>query len=167
MTNDPDTAQKLDELLQAIRGYDDPRRAAGEWKQAYRLLQHTDLPPGRYGGVVGMRDVAGLTALIAELSGADEGDSPQQAPGPAQPGDIDPETCRRALKAFRKRQRLTKLDDESQLGHGPLSKGSSDAFGAIVPPNEWPDEVWQELVRQGKLKYLGHGFYELAGPRNA
>ena len=66
------------------------------------------------------------------------------------------------MKAFRKRLSLTVLDDESTLGHGPLSKGSSGSVAAIVPPSEWPESVWQELVRQGKLRYYGRGFYELA-----
>ena len=51
----------------AIRGYDDARRAAGEWKQVYKLLHKTDLPAGRVTHVVGMRDVAGLTELIDQL----------------------------------------------------------------------------------------------------
>ena len=158
MVNDPDTAARLKQLLTAIGGYDDPRRAAGEWKQVWRLLQQTSLPPGRVNGVVGMRDAAGLAALIAELAGAD---ADEAAPAGAEAPPVDAETCRRALRAFRKRLRLTKLDDESKLGRGPLSKGSSDAYAAIEPPNDWPDEVWQELARQGRLKYIGHGFYEM------
>ena len=158
MTDEASTAAKLEELLAAIRAYPDPRRASGEWKQVYKLLGTLDIPAGRVNGIVGMRDVAGLADAVAQL----------RQPADAQPADegeaadIDAETCRRALKAFRKRQRLTKLDDESKLGRGPLSKGSNEAFAAIEPPNEWPEAVWQELVRQGKLKYLGHGFYELA-----
>jgi hypothetical protein len=163
MTDNAATAAKLQQLLEAIGKYDDPRRASAEWKQAYRLLQQTALPGGRYSGVVGMRDVAGLAALAGELAapagGAESGPAPAAGSGgPA----IDAETLRRALKAFRKRQTLTRLDDESKLGRGPLSKGPDESFAAVVPPNEWPEAVWQELVNQGKLKYLGHGFYELA-----
>jgi len=161
MTDNPATAEKLQQLLEAIGKYDDPRRASAEWKQAYRLLQQTALPAGRYSGVVGMRDVAALAALAAELAGP-AGDDGAAAP-PAGGGEaIDAETLRRALKAFRKRQALTRLDDESKLGRGPLSKGPDESYAAIIPPNEWPEPVWQELVSQGKLKYLGHGFYELA-----
>jgi len=151
MTSDPTIVTQLEELMTAIRGYDDPRRAAGEWKQVYRLLQNTELPPGRVTGVVGMRDVAGLAALIDEL----------RAPAPAAPADVpSKETCRKALQAFRKRLSLTILDEESKLGRGPLSKGA-DAVAAIVPPSEWPESVWHELVRQGKLRCIGHGLYEL------
>jgi len=152
MAGDPTTLAKLDELVTAIRGYDDPRQASGQWKQVYKLLQNTDLPPGRVTGVVGMRDVPGLAALIDQL----------RAPAPAAPADVPSEdVCRRAMQAFRKRLSLTVLDEDSKLGRGPLSKGGG-AAASIVPPNEWPEPVWQELVRQGKLRYIGHGFYELA-----
>ena len=150
MGDAPTTVTKLDELTTAIRGYDDPRKAAGEWKQVYRLLQNTELPPGRVTGVVGMRDMPGLAALIDQL----------RAPVPTARPDVPSEdTCRKALQAFRKRLSLTILDEESKLGRGPLSKGSA-ATAAIVPPKEWPESVWEELVRQGKLRYIGHGFYE-------
>ena len=43
-----------------------------------------------------------------------------------------------------------------------ILEGSEASVAAIIPPNEWPEAVWQELVRQGKLRYIGHGFYELA-----
>ncbi len=154
MALEPNDLAKLDELLAAIREYDDPRRATAEWKQVYRLLQKTDLPSGRVGGIVGMRNVDGLAELLEGL-GAPGGEPAPDADAP------DPETCRRALKAFRKRLAVTKLDDESQLGRGPLSKGSHADYAAIEPPAEWPGEVWQELCRQGKLRDIGHGFYEL------
>lgn len=156
MTDDPTTVAKLDELLTAIQGYDDPRRAGTQWKQVYQLLQKAGLPAGSFAGVVGMRDVAGLVELIEQLR------SPAAADQAAEAAAIDPDTCKRAMRAFRKRQALTRLDDESKLGRGPLSKGSDDSFAAIVPPHEWPEPVWQALVRQGKLRYIGHGFYELA-----
>jgi hypothetical protein len=152
MASDPTTVAKLDELMTAIRAYGDPRQAAGQWKQVYRLLQNTKLPPGRVTGVVGMRDVPGLAAMIDQLR-APVLDAPADVPGE--------DTCRKALQAFRKRLSLTVLDEDSKLGRGPLSKGGG-AAAAIVPPNEWPEPVWQELVRQGKLRYIGHGFYELA-----
>jgi len=158
MIDDPTTAAKLDELLTAIQGYDDPRRAGTEWKQVYKLLQKAGLPASRFSGIVGMRNVAGLVELIEQLRSPAAAASAAQA---VEAAAIDPDTCKRAMRAFRKRQALTRLDDESKLGRGPLSKGSDDSYAAIVPPHEWPKEVWQELAHQGKLRYLGHGFYEL------
>lgn len=156
MTCDPTTLAKLDELLAAIRAYDDPRRAAGEWKQVYRLLQKTELPAARVAGVVGMRDVAELAGLFDELQ------SPAVAA--ALPDAPSFDSCRKALHAFRQRLSLTVLDEESKLGRNPLTKGAKSSVAGIVPPREWPEPVWQELVRQGELRYTGHGCYELAKP---
>jgi hypothetical protein len=153
MTSDPTILAKLDELLASIRTYTDPRRATDEWKQAYKLLQKTGLPSGRVSGVVGMRDVGRLAGLIEELRSP----APPSAPAEA----IDPEVLRKAMVAFRSRLAVTVLDEESKLGRSPLTKGPGAGVAAIVPPSEWPDSVWQELARQGRLVAIGYGFYEL------
>lgn len=70
-----------------------------------------------------------------------------------------------ALKAFKKRLKMARLDDESRLGHGPMSGGGRSGIVAIVPPNQYPQEVWDELVRQGKLRRAGQGLYELTDER--
>lgn len=77
------------------------------------------------------------------------------------PGPPTPQELKAALKAFRKRLRLTRLDAESSLGGGPLSGGRDSQIVAITPPNQFPPAVWEELARQGKLKYAGSGTYEL------
>ena len=69
---------------------------------------------------------------------------------------------KRVLKAFRKRLKLTGLDDESRLGHGAMSSGGRSGIVAIPPPTRYPQAVWDELVRQGKLRYAGHGLYDLS-----
>ena len=66
------------------------------------------------------------------------------------------------MKAFRKRLKLTKLDEESKLGVGPLTGGIKSGVVAITPPNQYPTDVWEELIKQGKLKRAGTGFYALA-----
>ena len=156
MTCDPTIITKLNELQSAIGEYPDPRRASAEWKQVYKLLQKTDVPPGRITSLVGMRNMEGLAEVIGGLA-APETDVPEPADDAP-----DSETCKKALKAFRKREAVTRLDDESKLGRSPLSKGAGSSSMAISPPMEWPDEVWRELARQGKLRDVGGGFYELA-----
>ncbi len=73
---------------------------------------------------------------------------------------VSPEVLKRALKAFKKRLKLTRLDEDSRLGKGACSSGASGVC-AIQPPNQYPDEVWAELCRQGKLRNSGHGLYEM------
>ncbi len=80
----------------------------------------------------------------------------------SQPADaLDPATLKRAMKAFRKRLKLTHLNEESKLGRSPLTGGKHSDVVAIMPPHQYPTEVWQELVSQGRLKDAGGGFYKL------
>ncbi len=72
-----------------------------------------------------------------------------------------PETLKAALKAFKKRLKLTQLDDASRLGHGPMSSGLKSGIAGITPPDQYPRTVWEELVKQGKLKNASHGMYSL------
>jgi hypothetical protein len=68
---------------------------------------------------------------------------------------------KRAMKAFKKRLKLTRLDAESQLTRNPLTGGRGSGIVAITPPREFGQPVWDELARQGKIKHAGHGTYEL------
>ena len=74
---------------------------------------------------------------------------------------VDPANLKRAMKAFRKRLKLTRLNEESKLGRNPLTSGKKSQVVAIIPPHQYPREVWQELARQGKIKDAAGGFYEL------
>ena len=71
------------------------------------------------------------------------------------------EQLKAAFKAFKKRLKLTQLDAESQLSKNPLSTGRGHGIVAIVPPIDYPQAVWDELVRQNRLKKVGQGLYEL------
>ena len=71
------------------------------------------------------------------------------------------EELRLAMKAFRKRLKLTRLDDESRMGYGPTSSGQRSRVVAIRPPDQFSDAIWQELAKQGKLKRDGGGLYSL------
>jgi len=79
---------------------------------------------------------------------------------------MTPDSLKQALKTFRKRLRLMRLDAESRLGGGALSGGKNSGIVAIRPPNSYPQEVWEELVKQGKLKYEGRGLYKLVEELN-
>ncbi len=80
----------------------------------------------------------------------------------AQPPAPDPKELKAAMKAFKKRLKLTCLDDQSRIGVGPMSSGRQSGIVGITPPDQFPRSVWDELVRQGKLKSAGGGLYELA-----
>lgn len=82
--------------------------------------------------------------------------------GSPSPGSPTFQELKAAFKAFKKRLKLTRLEDESRISGGPLSGGHNSGIVAILPPAGHPSAVWNELVRQGKLKKAGYGMYELA-----
>ena len=84
----------------------------------------------------------------------------ETAPTPANDA-LSPEILKQALKAFRKRLKLTRLDFDSKLGYGPMTKGGASGIVGIAPPNQFPAAVWEELARQGKLKHVMQGLYAL------
>jgi hypothetical protein len=86
-------------------------------------------------------------------------------PGAAPGGGLDAAQLSKALKAFKKRMKLSRLDDESRLERGPMSKGGNSGIVAITPPAQFPQAVWDELVRQGRLRPAGYGMYELGDER--
>jgi hypothetical protein len=72
------------------------------------------------------------------------------------------EEQRKALKAFRKRLKMMQLEDDSKLGHSPLT-GAKSTVVAIRPPSGFGKEMWEELAALGVLKYDGQGLYMLTG----
>jgi hypothetical protein len=73
------------------------------------------------------------------------------------------EQLKAAFKAFKKRLKLTQLEEDSKLGRNPLTGGRRADIVAISPPSQFPQSAWDELVKQGKLKKASQGMYELAG----
>lgn len=70
------------------------------------------------------------------------------------------EELKKAYKAFKKRIKLTRLDDESGLSPG--SKKS--AIQGITPPTGHPPGIWEELVAAKKLRREGAGTYSMVDP---
>lgn len=81
---------------------------------------------------------------------------------PSGPNAIPEEKLKAAMTVFKKRWKVTRLDDESKLGGGrPTTTGRKSNVAGIQPPNDFPREVWQELARQGKIRDTGGGFYAM------
>lgn len=84
-------------------------------------------------------------------------------PTPSSSSSPSTDQLKSAMRAFRKRLKLTRLDDESRLGNRAMTGGRQSQIVAILAPREFPPAVWEELAKQGKLKSAGSGFYELIG----
>ncbi len=76
-------------------------------------------------------------------------------------GSLTKETLQRAMKALKKRLKLTRLDDESRLGHEAMTKGGHSGITGVKPPDQYPAEVWAALAEKGRIRALGQGLYEI------
>ncbi len=78
------------------------------------------------------------------------------------PEDVtSPENLKRAMKAFKKRLKLARLDDESGLGPGSAAKSRRASIVAVRPPDRYPQTVWDKLVELGKLQKDNEGLYQI------
>ncbi|MFW6059466.1 MAG: hypothetical protein ACODAQ_04760 [Phycisphaeraceae bacterium] len=74
---------------------------------------------------------------------------------------LDQDNLKRALKAFRRKLKTLRREEESQIRGRYVTRGQSSSIVAISPPSQFPPAVWQELVRLGRLKPAGQGLYQL------
>jgi len=73
----------------------------------------------------------------------------------------DRAVLKRALKAYRKRLKIMRLDDEGSGSRNPLSRGEESSITGVRPPEQYADEIWELLIAQGKLRDVGQGLLEL------
>lgn len=66
-----------------------------------------------------------------------------------------------ALRAFRKRLKVYRQDDESSYGGRGLTSGKTSGIFAVRPPQGYPPAIWQKLVEQGRLVPEGNGTYSI------
>ncbi|HTW95627.1 MAG TPA: hypothetical protein VMD30_12570 [Tepidisphaeraceae bacterium] len=71
------------------------------------------------------------------------------------------EELKKALKAFKKRLKMMRLDDDSKLGHSPLTGGGREQIVSIRPPLGFGAAIWEELAEKGLLRRDAGGMYEL------
>jgi hypothetical protein len=127
----------------------DPSGGAA-WAKAEAALAPSRALEPELATIVDAKDVAALRAKVAGWA-----DPKALLPEP------DRQLLKRALTAFKKSLKVTRLDEESHVGRGPMSGGRKSGIVGIAPPNRFPQEVWDELVRQGRLVDARHGIYEL------
>ncbi len=145
-----------------------PAASAGPlWGAMHKLLLKARADPKLVARLITSRDATGLAALVRTLRGESSGLADlatvaaiASATDPV-PTAIDPEILKSAMRAFKKRLRLARLDQESSLGVGPMSSGKRNDIDAIVPPREFPIEVWGALANAGRLRRAGAGLYQL------
>ena len=148
--------EKLRQVAEDIRANTDPLKLSGHWELALRLISRFPVDQKTAAEAVRLKDFAALDGLIASL----ERPKAKAAPAETGPVEVTPE-MREAMKAFRKRLKLTRLDDESRLGNRQMTGGHASEIDAIIPPSEFAAGVWKSLARAGVLRDMGQGFYML------
>ncbi len=126
----------------------------GAWASAHEALDHYGISAeddAELAAAVESRDASTLAEIVS-----------QWAAGERMMLEHDRGVLKRALKAYRKRLKVTLLDAESSVAGGPMSAGRESNIVGIEPPERYPREVWDELVRQKRLVDRGRGTYELA-----
>jgi len=162
---------EIEQQLDLLAGLDEGAHAGPIWGAVHKLLLKTTADPVQVVHIITQREIDLLRALMQHLRDgtdfvtdpkvtADEDSSEDGTPSESE--TIPPEVLKGALRAFRKRLKLTRLDHESRLGVGPMSSGRKADFDIIMAPYEFPTEVWEALANQGKLERMGPGFYKLA-----
>jgi len=123
--------------------------SSDDWPPARAALDAAGEAQGELLEVVEARDRAALAKL---LSAWESGELLRPV--------HDRGVLKRAVKAFRKRLKLARLDEESRIG-GMFSKGERSGITGVVPPDAYGPDVWAELVRAGRLIDVGRGILEL------
>ena len=146
----------LVEALEAGTAADGPT-----WGQIHKLLLASPIDKTAVGHMIARRDVPALKRLLDAESLEDfDPDAEVETSGDTLT-EFDAEEKRKAMRAFRRKLKYARLDDESRLGVGPMSGGKSSEISAIIPPSEFEREIWRALVRDGVLRDMKQGFYEL------
>jgi len=149
--------QKLRQMVSEVQKPGSAAAVGESWSLVGRLLSRMPVDHAEAERVVAGRDVAGLTALVNRL------EHPDAAPAPVAGPAVDEHEMDRALKAFKKRLKVVRLEDESKLAGRRLTSGRTSEIHAILPPHEFGADVWRALAQAGKLKDEGRGFYALPG----
>jgi len=154
-----DPAAALAEARQHANALAEDGAEAALWGRLSKALVAAGAPGRDVMPLIMARHLEGVQRLIAVLAGDAQ---PETAPAAApEVVDVPDNVKRDAMKAFRRRLKLTRLDHESRLGVGPLTGGKAAEFESILPPRGFGPEVWKALAADGQLEATGRGFYKL------
>ncbi len=159
--------EKLLQVVGEIRAVKDPMRIRDNWQLAGRLAERLGGDREEVARAVRTQDVEGLERVVAGIQDKLSPAAARPAPRPEGSGAaFTTEDKAAAMRAFKKRLKLMRLSEESKLGGRQLTGGRKSDIDAILPPEQFPKAMWDQLVADGRLKYTGQGFYALAHEEN-
>lgn len=145
----------VSELEELGKKSEDGLRAHDHWQLAQRLMGRMRVDQAELKRVCTERDLPGFDALVSQL------ENPGEPPKPKADVEVSERDMADAIKAFRKRLKVMRLNDESKLGGHYTTGGRKSNIDAIEPPREFKPAVWRALAKAGKLRDTGRGFYAL------
>lgn len=184
-------SEKLTDLVAEIWLCEDPAKLTRLWGKAQTALMKAGCDATQAAKVAGDRDTEALAKLAQQIDAGrptqsstavgegwqDDGLPNRGVPSAADgrtieqmrrekaaaagTDSLDEANLKRAMKAFRRKLKTLRREDESQLRGRYVTRGEGSTIVAISPPNDFPPAVWQELVRLGRLKSAGQGTYQL------
>ena len=168
----PAVVKELDAALAALEAAD-PASAGPRWGAMHKAMLKAKFDPQALMRIVGARDLDAMRHAVRQAKGevvdAAVGDpgttasalGPGQGSAPGAAPEVPLDVMQDALRMFRKRLKLSQLDADSKIGHGPTSGTGQHRIQSMVPPRDFPAAVWEALVRAGKLRREGDGFYSI------
>lgn len=180
-----DTIQvtKLSELVTELWLAEDEKSKVKMWGKVQIALMRLNVNAVQVAAIVGKRDLQGLAALVQQVNGGATAAMPTQQEGEPRVKSVadgrtiaqmkaeraaaegydslEEENLKRALRAFRRKLKALRRDDESKLGSRYVTYGKTSDIAAIEPPHEYPRKVWTKLVELKRLKDAGSGTYQL------
>ena len=155
--------QSQQNIVDSIAGIADKIFAADNagplWGELHKAFLKSEVDKSVAAKIIMHKDKEELKSVIAQLqSGFDvalDQEQPKELPV------LEHETQIEALRCFRKRVKFMKLDRESKLGVGPLSKGKDENVDSMMAPHDYPMDVWLALARDGHLVNDGGGFFHI------
>jgi len=177
--------QRLQEIISDLALEADKGKSASLWKAAGMTLAKTSYDSLKAARVIADRNVEALAKIVSELTARAKEPRPAAtvpaavasvtntavaatvkvtpaAPAATLPAAGPPaaDELKSALRAFKKRLKVTRLDSESKLSSRALTGGQKCGIVAISPPSDYRRECWEILANEGKIKRAGGGLYE-------
>ena len=150
---DPNMTLLSSVLAEVVAALSDDAASESAWSTAREALPHYEVDREEDPELIAAIEEGDADGLRSILAGWADGKRLMLV--------RDRGVLKRALKAFRKRLKITLLDAECSVDGGPMSAGRKSNIVGVVPPERYPREVWDELVHQKRLVYGGQGTYEL------
>ena len=149
------SVERITSLASQIASADD---AGSLWGQLHKAFLNSDVDAATAAKIIMHRDQEELATVVEQLQIGSRVELDEVI---EEVHDVSFATMREALKVFRRRVKLIKLDQESKLGVGPLSGGKDANFDSIMAPHDYPMHVWKALAKDGQLIDGGGGFFRV------